>query len=202
MPLAICVYCSSSEAIAPHFFEEARALGNTFASRGHTLVYGGGSVGLMGELARTVLDGGGRVVGIIPQFLVERELALHHASELVITATMRERKAAMAERAEAFIALPGGFGTFEEILEILTLKQLGLHAKPCILANIQGYFDPLIRQFENAFDQKFTNAAYRSLYQVANHAVKALDMLEKACEKRGCSANHANPADPQTPDLD
>lgn len=202
MPLAICVYCSSSEAIAPHFFDEARALGSAFARRGHTLVYGGGSVGLMGELARTVLGGGGRVVGVIPRFLVERELALHHASELVITDTMRERKAAMAERAEAFIALPGGFGTFEEILEILTLKQLGLHTKPCILANIQGYFDPLIRQFENAFDQKFTNAAYRGLYQVSTQALEALEMIEKAGAKPGGGANQAGTSGLPTPDLD
>ena len=140
----VCVYCGSGAGTNPRFIEAASALGKTFAENGIRLVYGGGSVGMMGAIASAVLDHGGSVTGIIPDFLTTRELALNRVQETIITPDMHERKLLMFERSDAFVALPGGIGTLEELVEQLTWKQLGRHAKPVLLANIDGFWEPLL----------------------------------------------------------
>lgn len=172
----ICVYCSSSDAVAPVYFDAARELGCALADRGHTLVYGGGRRGLMGEVARAVHEAGGRVVGVIPEAL----MAQHYkqADETVVTGDMRERKAVMESRADAFIALPGGFGTLEEVLEILTLKQLRFHNKPIVLANIEGYYAHLAEMFEHLYAHHFSKPDYRVLYHVAPSIDDVLTYIE------------------------
>ena len=140
----VCVYCGSGPGSNPHFLEAAVALGKVFAENDIRLVYGGGSIGLMGALATSVLDHGGTVTGIIPDFLTSRENALTRVQELVVTPDMHERKRLMFERSDAFVALPGGVGTLEELVEQLTWKQLGRHTKPILLANVDGFWEPLL----------------------------------------------------------
>jgi uncharacterized protein (TIGR00730 family) len=152
---SLCVYCGSNDGADPAYAAAARALGRAMADKGIGLVYGGGSIGLMGILARTVLASGGRVTGIIPQFLKDREVMLKEASELVVTTDMHERKRIMAERADAFVALPGGLGTLEEVVEIATWAQLERHAKPVLMVNIGGFWDSLIALFRRMTDDGF-----------------------------------------------
>jgi uncharacterized protein (TIGR00730 family) len=140
----ICVYCGSGPGSNPRFIEAAIALGRVLAENRIRLVYGGGSIGLMGALATSVLDHGGTVTGIIPDFLTSRENALTRVQELIVTPDMHERKRLMFERSDAFVALPGGVGTLEELVEQLTWKQLGRHTKPILLANIDGFWEPLL----------------------------------------------------------
>ena len=140
----VCVYCGSGPGTNPHFEGAAIALGKVFAENDIRLVYGGGSIGLMGALATSVLDHGGTVTGIIPDFLTSRENALTRVQELVVTPDMHERKRLMFERSHAFVALPGGVGTLEELVEQLTWKQLGRHTKPILLANVDGFWEPLL----------------------------------------------------------
>jgi uncharacterized protein (TIGR00730 family) len=140
----ICVYCGSGPGTNPRFVEAAIALGKTLAENGIRLVYGGGSIGLMGAVANSVLDHGGAVTGIIPDFLTSRENALTRVQELIVTPDMHERKRLMFERSDAFVALPGGIGTLEELVEQLTWQQLGRHSKPVLLANIAGFWEPLL----------------------------------------------------------
>jgi uncharacterized protein (TIGR00730 family) len=140
----ICVYCGSGPGSDPRFIEAAIALGKILAENRIRLVYGGGSIGLMGALATSVLDHGGTVTGIIPDFLTARENALTRVQELVVTPDMHERKRLMFERSDAFVALPGGVGTLEELVEQLTWKQLGRHTKPILLANVDGFWEPLL----------------------------------------------------------
>jgi hypothetical protein len=140
----VCVYCGSGPGTNPHFVEAAIALGKALADNGIRLVYGGGSIGLMGAIAKSVLDHGGTVTGIIPDFLTTRENALKRVQEMIVTPDMHERKRLMFERSDAFVALPGGIGTLEELVEQLTWQQLGRHAKPVLLANIDGFWEPLL----------------------------------------------------------
>ena len=140
----ICVYCGSGPGSNPRFIEAAIALGKVLAENRIRLVYGGGSIGLMGALATSVLDHGGIVTGIIPDFLTSRENALTRVQELIVTPDMHERKRLMFERSDAFVALPGGVGTLEELVEQLTWKQLGRHTKPILLANVDGFWEPLL----------------------------------------------------------
>jgi hypothetical protein len=140
----VCVYCGSGPGTNPHFVEAASALGKALAENGVGLVYGGGSLGLMGAVAKSTLDHGGRVTGIIPEFLTTRENALARVQEMIVTPDMHERKRLMFERSDAFIALPGGIGTLEELVEQLTWQQLGRHTKPVLLANIDGFWEPLL----------------------------------------------------------
>jgi uncharacterized protein (TIGR00730 family) len=140
----VCVYCGSGAGSNPRFVESAIALGKTFAENNIRLVYGGGSVGLMGAVARSVLDHGGTVTGIIPEFLMVRENMLSRVQELVVTPDMHERKRMMFERSDAFVALPGGIGTLEELVEQMTWQQLGRHTKPVLLANIDNFWEPLL----------------------------------------------------------
>src|SRR3984885_1555424 len=140
----VCVYCGSGPGTNPHFIEGAKALGKVFAENNIRLVYGGGSLGMMGAVASSVLDNGGSVTGIIPDFLTLRENALKRVQEMIVTPDMHERKRLMFERSDAFVALPGGIGTLEELVEQLTWQQLGRHAKPILIANIAGFWEPLL----------------------------------------------------------
>jgi len=143
----VCVYCGSGPGTNPRFIEAAKALGKVFAENDVRLVYGGGSLGMMGAVATSVLDHGGRVTGIIPDFLTSRENALTRVQELIVTPDMHERKRLMFEHSDAFVAMPGGVGTLEELVEQLTWKQLGRHAKPVLLANVDGFWEPLLALF-------------------------------------------------------
>lgn len=174
----VCVYAASSNAVAPPYLEAARRLGELMAQRGYTLVYGAGKVGLMGVLARAVHQGGGHVLGVIPDRLRDLELAYEAADELIVTHDLRARKAAMEERADAFIALPGGFGTLEEILEVLTLKQLWYHQKPLVFLNTNGIYDGLLAFFEELLAQNFIGDTHRELYHVSPTPEDTLDFLE------------------------
>ena len=151
----LCVFCGSHMGTRPIFAERTRELGRSLARRGLELVFGGGHVGLMGAIADAVLEAGGTAIGVIPQALVDRELAHDRLTTLRIVACMHERKALMADLSDAFIALPGGYGTADELFEILTWAQLGLHAKPVGLLNIAGFFDPLLAWVDRAADDGF-----------------------------------------------
>jgi len=151
----VCVYCGSGPGTNPRFMEAAKALGKVFAESDVRLVYGGGSLGMMGAVASSVLDHGGRVTGIIPDFLTTRENALTRVQELIVTPDMHERKRLMFEHSDAFVAMPGGVGTLEELVEQLTWKQLGRHAKPVLLANIDGFWEPLLALFTHMRSTEF-----------------------------------------------
>lgn len=157
------MFCGSSRGARRSYAAAADALGRETARRGMTLVYGAGNIGLMGVLADAALAEGGRVIGVIPESLVAWEVAHSGLTELHIVPSMHERKALMAERADAFIALPGGMGTFEELCEILTWAQLGLHRKPCALWNIAGYYDPFLALLDNAVSARFLRPEHRNL---------------------------------------
>lgn len=164
----ICVYCGSGPGLNPAYVEAARRLGAALALEGIGLVYGGGSLGLMGEVARATLKGGGRVIGIIPEFLVQRERMLTEVSELIVTANMHERKMTMFERADGFVALPGGIGTLEELIEISTWAQLDQHAKPIILANIENYWALLIQLLAHMRAEQFIRAGLEVHFDVVD----------------------------------
>ena len=151
----VCVYCGSGPGTNPRFVEAAIAFGKTLAEDGIRLVYGGGSIGLMGAVAKSVLDHGGAVTGIIPEFLTARENALKHVQELIVTPDMHERKRLMFEHSDAFVALPGGIGTLEELVEQLTWQQLGRHTKPVLLANIDGFWEPLLALLAHMRETEF-----------------------------------------------
>ncbi len=151
----VCVYCGSNNGASADYAAAARTLGRDIAEAGIRLIYGGGSVGLMGIVARAVLENGGQVTGIIPQFLKDREVMLGEASELVVTEDMHERKRIMFERADAFVALPGGIGTLEEVVEMMTWAQLDQHEKPILIANVDGFWDPLVAQFQRMAEDGF-----------------------------------------------
>jgi hypothetical protein len=163
---SVCVYCGSSAGDRPEYVDAARALGRALAQRGIELVYGGAQVGLMGEVANATLAHGGRVIGVIPQMLVRREIAHAHLTALHVTASMHERKQKMADLSEGFIALPGGIGTFEELFEIWTWGQLGLHRRPCGLLNVAGYYDDLVRFLDHATASGFIRAEQRAMLSV------------------------------------
>src|SRR3954470_2460397 len=154
----VCVYCGSGPGTNPRFMEAAEALGKVFAENDVRLVYGGGSLGMMGAVASSVLDHGGRVTGIIPDFLTTRENALTRVQELIVTPDMHERKRLMFEHSDAFVAMPGGVGTLEELVEQLTWKQLGRHAKPVLLANIDNFWEPLFSLLSHMRQTEFIRA--------------------------------------------
>ena len=173
----IAVYCGSSPGKNPAFQQAAVQLGKVLAEREITLVYGGGSVGLMGILAQSVIDQGGQVIGVIPKAIADMEVAFTDIQDLRVVEDMHTRKALMAELADAFIALPGGMGTIEELTEILTWAQLGFHEKPCGILNIEGYYDGLVDFLENSFDQEFVNPLYRPLLMKADKPATLLDQF-------------------------
>ena len=174
---SICVFCGSSMGVRPVYKEAAQTLGKTLASQKFRLVYGGGNVGLMGVVADAVLLAGGEVIGVIPEFLAAKEIAHNELTVLHVVSSMHERKTKMADLADAFIALPGGYGTLEEFCEILTWAQLGLHQKPCGLLNVERYFDPLLRLFDHAVKEEFLKPALRSLVLEASDAQSLLDLF-------------------------
>jgi len=157
---SICIYCGANAGTDPQYREAAENLGRAMAKAGIRLVYGGGSVGLMGIIARTVLQHGGEVTGIIPQFLKDREVMLKEVSELIVTEDMHERKRTMFDHSDAFVALPGGIGTLEEVVEIMTWAQLDQHEKPILIANINGFWDSLVALFERMTDDGFLHKAF------------------------------------------
>lgn len=173
----ICVFCGASPGARVSYRQAARALAGELLARGYGLVYGGASVGLMGELATAMLEGGGEVIGVIPQSLVDREVAYQALSDLRVVRSMHERKALMAELADAFIALPGGLGTLEEVFEAWTWAQLGHHAKPCALYNVDGYFDRLLGFLDTVAMEGFLKLAHREMLIVADAIEPILDAL-------------------------
>lgn len=173
----ICVFCGANSGDRPVFVERARELGRLLARRGIELVYGGGNVGLMGAIADGALSEGGRVIGVIPRALLEKELGHRGVQELIVVASMHERKAKMAELAQAFIALPGGFGTLDEICEVLTWTQLGFHDKPCGFLDVEGYWQPLLAMFDRAAASGFLRADNRSLVLANEDADVLLEAL-------------------------
>ena len=176
----LCVYCSSSDRLDPKYYKVAEDLGRELVSRGWGLVYGGGKTGLMGAVARGTKGAGGRVIGVIPEFMKVRELAFDEADELVTVVTMRERKLLMETRADAFVALPGGFGTLEEIMEILTLRQINVVHKPCVFLNQEGFYDDLLRLFDRMLADKFFKPSNMDLFHVAQDVPDVFTQIEAA----------------------
>lgn len=174
-----CVFCGSSLGNDPRFVEYATATGTALAQSGHELVYGGGRSGLMGAVADATMAAGGRVIGIIPRQLDKREVAHRGISDLRVVGSMHERKALMAELSGGFIALPGGFGTFEEFCEAVTWVQLGIQRKPCILANFDGYYDPLVAQFDHGRNAGFISSANREIVQVVTSLATLLAVVSR-----------------------
>lgn len=174
---SICVYCASSRAVSPVFLETATELGRAMGRGGINLVYGGASIGLMGAVARGVHQEGGRVVGVLPRFFMVKDIRYDEADELIVTEDMRERKAEMDRRSDAFIVLPGGIGTLEEAMEILSMKQLRLTAKPLVFINTMNYYDGLISLFEEMVDLKFAKRETLDLFAVKPGVEEALDYL-------------------------
>lgn len=160
---ALCVFCGSNSGLRPQFASAAKALGIVLAESGIRLVYGGGRVGLMGTIADAALSAGGQVIGVIPQHLVDREVAHEGLTELRIVKSMHERKALMAELSDGFVALPGGLGTLEEFFEVWTWGQLGLHRKPYGLLNVSGFYDPLVEFIDQLVEQKFVKPEHRRM---------------------------------------
>jgi uncharacterized protein (TIGR00730 family) len=176
----VCVYCSSASTVDKTVEKEIRTFGRELAGRGIGLVYGGSSRGLMGALADEVLAAGGGVIGVIPRALEGREAAHRGLTELKIVSTMHEREQMLFELADAFVAFPGGFGTLQEIIEMLTWKQLGIHGKPIVFANIEGFFDPVLSQFDLAIRKKYARPEDRILFAVAPNTKAILTVLEGA----------------------
>lgn len=175
---SVCVYCGSNSGDRPAYAAAAAELGRTLAARGIELVYGGAQVGLMGRVADAALAAGGRVIGVIPQQLMRKELAHHSLTALHVTASMHERKQKMAELSEGFIALPGGIGTFEELFEIWTWAQLGMHARPCGVLNVEGYYDELVRFLDHATTSGFIREEQRRMLIVEREIAPLLARFE------------------------
>jgi uncharacterized protein (TIGR00730 family) len=173
----LCVFCGSRPGARPEYVEQARRLGALLASKEIGLVYGGASVGLMGAVADSVLDGGGEVIGVIPEALAQKELAHSRVHNLRVVGSMHERKALMAELSDGFIALPGGFGTFEETFEMITWSQLGLHRKPFGLLNVAGFYDGILTLVEHAVEEGFIPAGDRRLILSAGDPAELLDLV-------------------------
>lgn len=184
----ICVFCGSASGRAPNYAAAARELGELLAERGIGLVYGGGNVGLMGELADAVLDAGGRAIGVIPQQLVDREIAHGGLTELHVVENLHQRKALMAELADAFLTLPGGVGTMEELFEVWSWGRLGLHSKPCGLLNVDGYFDSLRTLTDQMVTEGFLEPEYRKMLLIEEHPSVLLDRLTAHATSRSWSA--------------
>lgn len=175
--MKICVYCSSSNVVDPQYFQAADEFGTLLAQGGHVMVFGGGSVGLMGALAKAIHANGGKIIGVIPEALNDRGVGYADSDEFIIVKTLRERKAIMESNADAFVALPGGFGTLEEVLEIITSKQLQYHAKPVVFLNTTGFYNSLFAFFEQLFEAKFVRPEFHDLYHVAETPHNILDYV-------------------------
>lgn len=176
----LCVYCGSSDGNEPAFVEAGARFGDILAQAGVGLVYGGASIGVMGAVAKAVLAGGGRVTGVIPEFLSRIEVQLNDVTELIVTDSMHSRKWAMFERADAFVALPGGIGTLEEVVEMLTWAQLGRHDLPIVIANLGGFWDPLIELLDHIIKAGFARSNIRRVYSVVDRVEDILPRIEAA----------------------
>ena len=179
MRKSVCVFCGSAPGARPSYSAAARELGEALARSGIALVYGGGKLGLMGILADAVLQAGGHVIGVIPRMLIEREAAHPSLTRQHVVTTMHERKTLMAELSDAFVGLPGGMGTFDELVEIVTWAQLGMHAKPVILANIENYFAPLYAMLDNAVTEGFVTPKSRAYWRNAESVSSVMQILGK-----------------------
>jgi hypothetical protein len=175
----LCVFSSSSNAIPEIYFEEARKLGILIGSAGWNLVYGGANVGLMHACAEAARESGAKTVGIIPELIHAHRLSNPNDHEQIVTPNMRERKYLMRKRSNAFVALPGGFGTLEEILEVITLKQLNYHNKAVVFINTNGYYNSLFEQFEKSYQETFAKESYRSMYFIASNASEAITYIQQ-----------------------
>ena len=175
----ICVFCGSQSGTDQRYSKAAVELGELLAARGHGLVYGGGHIGLMGSIADTVMQAGGTVNGVIPKPLTERELAFEAVTRLHVVSSMHERKALMASLSDAFIAMPGGFGTLEELFEVIAWAQLGIHRKPIGILNVAGFYDSLKVFVEHSITEGFVKSQYRGLFVIADQPLALLDALEK-----------------------
>jgi len=189
----VCVYCGSGPGTEPAYMEAAREFGRLLAIDGVGLVYGGGSRGLMGAVATSVLDHGGHVTGIIPEFLESREHTLRRAQEVIVTPDMHVRKQTMFDKADAFVALPGGIGTLEELVEQLTWAQLGRHKKPILIVNIAGFWDPLCVLLEHMRRTQFIRPEFAVILLVADRIEEALPMLRAAAAKVSESEKQGRP---------
>ncbi len=189
--LNVAVYCASSAGLAGHHYEDAKRVGEGLAARGWPLIYGGGKAGMMGALAEATRIQGGRVIGVIPDFMVERELANTAADELIITSSMRERRQEMENRADAFVALPGGFGTLEELIEIMVGRMLNRHDKPLVLLNSHGFYDRLIHFFDSLVEQGFKPGGWRGVVQI----VPDVDSIWPCLERRPLTTNKSDHLD-------
>lgn len=174
----ICVFCSSSNKVDKAFFAEAKTLGVAIGKSQNSLVYGGTNVGLMNEVAVAAKANNAEVVGVIPQLIFNRGIAADFINELIVTSDMAERKTQLREKSDAFIALPGGFGTLEEILEVITLKQLGYHNKPIVFVNTNGFYNNLKAQFAISFNEKFANNASHNVYVFVDDSIEAMEYIE------------------------
>jgi len=179
MSMSVCVFCGSAPGARASYSVAAKQLGTELALHGMTMVYGGGRLGLMGIIADAVLQAGGRVIGVIPRMLIERELAHPGLTRQHVVNTMHERKTLMAELSDAFVGLPGGMGTFDELVEIVTWAQLGLHAKPVVLANIDGYFQSLYAMLDNAVAEGFVTPVSRARWCNADSVTSVMQILAK-----------------------
>ncbi|MCC6642462.1 MAG: TIGR00730 family Rossman fold protein [Deltaproteobacteria bacterium] len=173
----ICVFCASNPGVREDYAVASRRLASELVARDCELVYGGAQVGLMGVMAQTMLDQGGRVIGVIPEVLVSKEIAHPGLTELRVVASMHERKAVMSDLSDGFVALPGGLGTLEELFEVLTWAQLGLHAKPCGILNVCGYFDPLLSFLDHAVDERLLKSKHRALVLTGEDPSSLLDRM-------------------------
>ncbi len=190
---SVCVYCGSGLGANPSFTDTARTFGRLLAESGLTLVYGGGSIGLMGTVAESAIRHGGKVIGIIPEFLTWRENTLKDAHEVVVTRDMHERKRLMFERSDAFVALPGGIGTLEELVEQLTWAQLGRHAKPILIANIDGFWNPLLALFNHMQQMAFIRPGLDVSLLSADRVEDILPRLRDAAEATAAARKDLTP---------
>lgn len=174
----ICVFCGSSKGAKPDYANAGKMLGKALAARGISLVYGGAGIGVMGAMADAVLDGGGEVIGIMPEFLHKKEVGHTSLTEMRVVTDMHERKMLMHELADGFITLPGGFGTFDELFETLTWAQLSLHQKPCGLLNVAGYFDALTTFIQKSVDEGFVHPEHKKMLLISNDASGLLDRMQ------------------------
>ena len=184
LPRSVCVFCGSSDRGARTHRAEAAKLGRLLAANGIDLVYGGGRVGLMGVVADAALDAGGRVIGVIPEHLLRREVGHRRTSELIVTASMHERKATMFARSDAFVVLPGGPGTLDETFEILTWRQLGLHDKPVMICDGAGYWQPLVELIDHMIRARYVRAAFRGFFSVEAGPEAVIERLRRASPRR------------------
>lgn len=187
----VCVYCGSGLGLNPAYKEAAQALGAGLAANGIGLVYGGGSLGLMGEVARATIDHGGHVTGIIPNFLVEKEAMLRDVDEVIVTENMHQRKQLMFDRSDAFVALPGGVGTLEELVEQLTWVQLGRHTKPVVVANIEGFWTPFLKLLTHMKADTFIRPGLEVQFTVVDDAMRVIPTIMGAWDNRPAPSDEA-----------